>query len=364
MRWWASAPPNPPAPGDTFTAWTYDPVGNRLSERTYQGTAMFTYDAADRLVSASGPGSAGTQTYTYDPNGNQTAAGPNTFAYDLADRLTSATVGGTTETYTWSGDGVRLSATSGNGPSGTVRFQLDRAFELPQVALERDGNDKLLRRYTYGLDLLSQTTSNKGPYWYHHDGLGSVTDVTSATGTSLWWMEYTPFGAPRASGSTSQAPVNLFRFSGAYFDTVTALYHLRARQYDPSLGRFLSPDPVSQAIARPCVSTYSYARNNPVRFVDPSGLESQSATASRSGYNVGECLSGILGFYGFGLAGLAQVAGGALLQGFSVTLFGVTFGGVAPVTAGGIVAGLGLEVSGVATEVAGVALVYKACVSQ
>ena len=66
---------------------------------------------------------------------------------------------------------------------------------------------------------MSQTTPTKGPYWSHHDGLGSVTDVTSSSGTSLWWMEYTPFGTPRASGSTSQAPVNLFRFTGAYLDT-------------------------------------------------------------------------------------------------------------------------------------------------
>ena len=66
---------------------------------------------------------------------------------------------------------MRLSATSGNGPSGTARFLVDRAFDLPTVALERGGNGKLVRRYSYGLDLLAQTTLNKGPYWYHHDGL-------------------------------------------------------------------------------------------------------------------------------------------------------------------------------------------------
>ncbi|MCL4369113.1 MAG: RHS repeat-associated core domain-containing protein [Actinobacteria bacterium] len=176
-----------------------------------------------------------------------------------------------TETYAWSGDGVRLTATSGNGPSGTARFLVDRAFDLPTVALERDGNGKLVRRYTYGLDLLAQTTPTKGPYWYHHDGLGSVTDVTSSSGTSLWWMEYTPLGAPRASASTSQSPTNLFRFTGEYADTPTALYHLRARQYDPSTGRFLSTDPVSQAIGDPSVGSYVYVRDNPTNRTDPSG---------------------------------------------------------------------------------------------
>jgi RHS repeat-associated protein len=262
---------NPPAPGDTFTSWTYDPLGNRLTETNYLGTKTYTYDAADRLLSVSGPGTSQTVSYTYDRNGNQTAAGPNTFTYDLADRLVAATVGTSTETYTWAGDAVRLSARSGNGPSNTTRFIVDRSFALPQLAIERDGNDKTLRRYTYGLDLLAQTTPTKGPYWYHHDGLGSVSDVTSTSGVSLSWAEYTPYGAPRASASASQAPQNFFRFTGEYQDTSTALYHLRARQYDPASGRFLSVDPVSPALGDPYVGAYVYVGNNPVRYTDPSG---------------------------------------------------------------------------------------------
>ncbi len=273
---------NPPAPSDTFTAWTYDPLGNRLAETDYLGTKTSTYDAADRLVSVRLPDGTSTA-YTYDRNGNQLSAGPSASTYDLADRLTSATVGGTSETYTWSGDGVRLSAATGPQASKTTQFVVDRAFDLPTVALERDGNGKLVRRYAYGLDLLAQTTPTKGPYWSHHDGLGSVTDVTSATGASLWWAEYSPFGAPRASASTSQAPVNLFRFSGEYLDLVTALYHLRARQYDPSLGRFLSPDPVSPSLSSPSVGAYVYVRNSPINLVDPSGLESQPASQSEIG---------------------------------------------------------------------------------
>jgi len=289
---------NPPAPADTFTAWTYDPLGNRLTETTYLGTTTYTYDAADRLTSVTAPGGVVTA-YTYDRNGNQRSAGANTFTYDLADRLVSASVGTKTESYTWAGDGLRLSATSGNGPSGTTRFQLDRSFPLPELALERDGNGKLLRRYSYGLDLLSQTTPTKGPYWSHHDGLGSVTDVTSPSGTSLWWMEYTPFGTPRASGSTSQAPVNLFRFTGAYLDTPSGLYHLRARQYDPALGRFLSVDPVAGPITEPAVGAYVYVRDNPCRFVDPAGLAQTPAVG-------GSCP--VAGFAAaLGLSGLGAV---------------------------------------------------------
>ncbi len=133
-----------------------------------------------------------------------------------------------------------------------------------------------------------------------------MTDVTSSSGTSLWWAEYTPFGAPRASASTSQAPTNLFRFSGEYLDLVTALYHLRARQYDPSLGRFLSTDPVSPAISDPYVGSYVYVGNNPVRWTDPSGqcwwLVPQGAAVGGAG-----------GAAAGGVGALPGAAGGALV---------------------------------------------------
>ena len=136
----------------------------------------------------------------------------------------------------------------------TVRYLVDRTLGQGSVAIERDGADKTLRRYVYGLDLLSQTTPIKGPFWYHHDGLGSVTDITSSAGVSLAWTEYQPFGLVRAAASTSQAPLNPFRFTGEYRDPTTGLDHLRARQYDPGTGRFTALDPVSPGVGDPYVS--------------------------------------------------------------------------------------------------------------
>lgn len=261
-----------PAANDVFTSWTYDQVGNRLTETNYLGTTTSTYDAADRLTGTSAPGGVVTN-LTYDANGNELSAGTTTYAYDLADRIVSASVGATTESYTWSGDGIRLSAATGSQAAKTVRFVVDRAFALPQAVIERDGANRTLRRYVYGLDLLSQTTPNKGPYWYHHDGLGSVVNITSTAGSSLAWWEYQPFGLPRAFATTSQAPANSFLFTGEYRDAATALYHLRARQYDPGIGRFLAVDPKLPSIQGPYVSTYVYAMNNPGRLVDPSGRD-------------------------------------------------------------------------------------------
>lgn len=118
---------------------------------------------------------------------------------------------------------------------------------------------------------MSQKAGSK-TYYYHHDGLGSVADATGNTGTSLIWNEYYPYGLLRQSGSGSGAPVNPFNFTGEQLDAVTGFYHMRARQYDPGIGRFITTDPRVAPASDPHVSGYSYVRNDPCGSVDPSGL--------------------------------------------------------------------------------------------
>jgi RHS repeat-associated protein len=265
-----TASTNPP-PGETYRDYTYDAVGNRLSEVSDLGSTTYAYDASDRLTTVTAPGPVVTN-YTFDLDGNQTGAGATTFTYDLADRLKTATVGTTTETYAYAGDGVRLSASTGALASQTTKFLWDRNFGLPQLAIERNGSDALLRYYRFGLDLLRQTAGST-TYYYHHDGLGSIDDVTSSAGASLTWGEYYPYGLMRQAGvAGSGAPaVQPFGFTGEQLDPTTGLYHLRARQYDSGTGRFLTTDPVSLPITDPYVASYVYANGSPIQFTDPSG---------------------------------------------------------------------------------------------
>lgn len=256
-------PAGPPNPADTFVRYTYDPVSNRLSEENHLGTTTSAYDAADRLTGLTPPGSP-TETYAYDANGNQTAAGADSFVWNATDRIVSATVDGTSWTYAYAGDGRRLSATSA---SAITDYTWDINFGLPQLVLETTGS--ATRRYTYGLDLIGLHDGSASSY-LHTDGLGSVVDVTDAAGASMAWSEYAPFGTARLSATTPSAPANPFAFTGEYLDT-TGLYHLRARQYDPSSGRFLSTDPVAPALEDPYVGSYVYVRNTPLNAVDPSG---------------------------------------------------------------------------------------------
>jgi RHS repeat-associated protein len=252
---------------DNFRRYTYDPVGNRLTEVSAAGTTTYNYNALDQVTSTTGPGAA---SYTYDLDGNQITAGSALFTWSLAMTMKTANVAGTTTTYTYDGDGLRMSAATGTQANKTTRFLWDTNSILPILAREMDGNNSLQREYQYGADLISMRTGSS-TYFFHHDGLGSILNVTSATGAAQWTYDYLPFGAQRtATKNSNQAPTNMIRYAGEYLDT-TSRYYLRAREYDPAIGQFLSTDPVASARRDPAVGPYVYAGNNPIGKVDASG---------------------------------------------------------------------------------------------
>lgn len=254
-----------PHASDPFIRWTYDGVGNRLTEARPSGTTTYTYNAADQLTQA------GATSYTYDQNGDQTTAGSTTFAYDLANRLISTTTGSTTTTYAYDGLGKRLQASTGSQSAKTTNYLWDTAGVLPQIALERDGADRLLRRYVYGANRISMSTDSS-PFYFHYDPLGSTVNLTNSSGASQWTHAYEPYGLVHTETQDDRrAPTNFMKFAGEYLDP-TGLYHLRARQYDPTNGRFLTTDPLARAVTAPYISSYVYADNQPTALIDPSGM--------------------------------------------------------------------------------------------
>jgi RHS repeat-associated protein len=253
-----------PGGSDPFIRWTYDAVGNRLTEARPSGTTTYTYNAGDELTSA------GSTSYSYDQNGNETAAGARTFTYDLANRLVSTTSGSTTTNYTYDGDANRLQASTGSQNADTTSYLWDESGDLPSVAIERDGGGALLRRYIYGRELLSMTSGGHD-FFYHYDALENVANVTSSSGASEWTYAYEPFGATRTATQDDQgAPANVMKFAGALADS-TGLYHLRAREYDPTVARFLQLDP-APAMEGAATSSFLYAGDMPTTQTDPSGM--------------------------------------------------------------------------------------------
>jgi RHS repeat-associated protein len=261
-----------PGGSDPFIRWTYDDVGNRLTEARPSGTVNYSYNAADQLTQA------GSTSFDYDANGNEIEAGSTTYAYDLANRLLTVDDGSTTTGYAYDGDGNRLEADDG---SSVVRYLWDQSFGLPQLALERTGGGSLIRRYLYGQGRISMTTGGN-LFYYHTDMLGSVAHLTDSSGDSQWTYGYEPYGAVKTeTQDDAGAPANPIRFTGELQDE-TGLTHLRARQYDSTTGRFLSLDPLAPRAASASVSSYAYVSNRPTAFVDPGGLTSVPIDAGTS----------------------------------------------------------------------------------
>jgi len=103
-------------------------------------------------------------------------------------------------------------------------------------------------------------------YYYAQDFPGNVTGLTNSSGTLVNQYRYKPFGAD--AGST-ESVTNSLRFAGRQYDPETGLYYMRARYYDPQLGRFASEDPIGLIGG---VNGYEFAGSNPVNSNDPSGL--------------------------------------------------------------------------------------------
>jgi RHS repeat-associated protein len=264
--------------GTGKSTWSYDAVGNRVQQTLpVVGTTIYTYDTDDRLLQA------GSATFTYDANGNQTSVArtatsvPVNYGYDAANRLVSATGGFINSAFAYDGDGSRIAqATS----AGTYQYINDVATALP-VVLNEQGPDGTIT-YGYGLGLIEEFSS-KFNYFYHYDGLGSVIGLTDATGKPQAAYAYDPWGNILLSIPDSIGTKNKFRFTGEALDPGTQVYYLRARYYDPSVGRFGSRDPLPGFVKRPItLDRYPYALNNPILLFDPSGRSSLDTSGSIS----------------------------------------------------------------------------------
>ena len=121
---------------------------------------------------------------------------------------------------------------------------------------DSDGNT-----YVYGLDLIMRFDGTDEE-WHLSDGLGSTIALAGDNGDVTDEYAYDVFGAERSHTGSSGAE---FTFAGEQTDA-SGLQYLRARYYDPANGRFLSQDQI------PFLQQYAYVGNNPVNFVDPSGL--------------------------------------------------------------------------------------------
>jgi RHS repeat-associated protein len=266
--------------GGTTESYGYDPVGNRLSSA---GVPSCSYNPSNELVSSSNG------SYTYDANGNTlTDAAGKQYTWDFENRLTQVVVPGTgTVSFKYDPFGRRVDKSS---PSFAGSFAYD-GFNLIETV---NSTGTILARYTMTQNVdepLAMMRSNGSDY-YEADGMGSITSLTSSTGSIANTYTYDSFGNMTNSTGSVRNP---FVFAGREYDSETNLYFNRARYYNPSTGRFISEDPIRFWGG---MNFYGYVYNSPGNFIDPLGLCGKSAANNdftlgvrASGQTYSQCLA-------------------------------------------------------------------------
>lgn len=202
-------------------SYSINSLGQTTSRTDAQGTTNYQWDARGRLTGATAPSG---QTVSY--------------GYDALGRRTSRTTNGVTTQFLHDGDDVVRDSRSDNS---SVEY------------VNGPGVDQKLR----------QSSTDTGALYFLHNHLGSTNALTNADGSVAEQQQYEPFGKS-AGGSLTR-----YGFTGREADEVTGLIYYRARWYDPEQGRFITEDPIGTAGG---LNAYSYVANNPLSFIDPSGL--------------------------------------------------------------------------------------------
>ncbi|MGO9020297.1 MAG: RHS repeat domain-containing protein [Syntrophobacteraceae bacterium] len=243
--------------------FTLDGDGNRINSIENQPlsatatngvSAVYTYNTQkDRLLSA------GPLSYAYDNEGQLVSSGGTCLTFDYNHRLVE--IGGDTQ-FSYDGRGNRISATRSEV---TTTYIYDPSGNL---IADADSNG-VTHKYIYGKGLLAMATSS-ARYCYHFNGTGSTVAVTDMNQNIVNSYAYDPFGQILGQQETVPQP---FKYVGQYgvMAEPNGLYYMRARYYDPNVGRFISEDPLG--FGGGDVNLYAYVKNNPVNRADPFGLD-------------------------------------------------------------------------------------------
>jgi RHS repeat-associated protein len=341
------------APGGTVNSrfdYAYDADSNLISETTTGGTTTYGYDALGQLTSLTLPGGR-TITYAYDTNGNRvratdsgattvnsvdnlneiTAVGTTSYAYDADGNLIRQDSGTGVTTYTWNDLNQLTSVTRSNG---TFQYEYD-AFGDRRATVQNGvrtdylidptqlndvvgeyGPGGTVAKYVSasGLGLVSRISGGAAAY-YDFELNGSTAGVTNAGGSYVNRYSYLPFGETTTLAATLPNPFTFVGQFGVSGDG-SGLFSMRFRNYSATLSQFLSDDPIG--LSGGDADLRRYVGNNPVRLIDPFGLQSQdgavndaqntaiaNATAVKNTPGLAKPFAAVLN----GIGGIAQVLG-------------------------------------------------------
>jgi RHS repeat-associated protein len=232
--------------------YTYDLVGNRASEALTQGstttTATYAHPSGSNRLATVTEG-VNVRAFTHDNAGNVTAddrAGTvYNYAYNNRGRLSGLSIGATpTASYIFDGlERLALRATQNMTPAGTTHYLYDLEGHL---LVEANETGQTMREYLWLDDLplavIADVDTTPQLLFVHADHLDRPIKMTNASKAVVWDAVYRPFGEVH---SITGSATNNLRFPGQYFLLESGLHYNWHRHYDPTLGRYLQPDPMS-----------------------------------------------------------------------------------------------------------------------
>jgi RHS repeat-associated protein len=261
-----------------WTTWTHDLLGQRTNQTQHNLTSgsdtatSYTYNTSQPhtlAATATTGASTATTSYAYDSSGNTT---------------TRTTPAQGNQALTWN-DAGQLTAITG-GTAGNTSYIYDADGNL---LLQKDPGTTTLYLPHEQITLNTATSTTTGVRYYQLPGGGTAIRTGSGTNYGFeitdqhatptvyldntaqtpTWRQYTPYGEPRGTATT--APDNR-GFLNKPLNTSTGLTEVGARNYDPTLGRFISLDPILDTKDPQQLNGYTYAGNNPTTSSDPTGL--------------------------------------------------------------------------------------------
>jgi RHS repeat-associated protein len=294
--------------GGSGTQYSYDATGNRTSKTIAGNTYANTISATSNRLTQSEDVN-GTSSLSHDAAGNVTGHGPQTLSYSDRGRLASVTNAAGTTSYLYNGleQRVRKSGPTAMVPTGQSHYVYD---EAGQLLGEYDANDYplyetiYLNGYPVGVIRLMGSAGNGDlsalVLNLYADHIATPRIVTLQDHRIVWW-----WGSDEAFGGTPplENPYGLGsfvyhpRFPGQVFDAESGLLQNWHRDYNARLGRYMQSDPIGLTGG---INTYAYVGGDPLRYVDPRGLNPAAGVWVGAGMGsafgpIGTIVGGVIG---------------------------------------------------------------------
>ena len=281
------------------TGYAYDGNGNRIRKQALDGTTLYQYDALNQLQRVDYP--AYSEELFYDKAGNRArrlvGGEEELYQYDPRNRLMALTRGGVTAPFQYDNAGnllqddkarysydafnrtVKVETFDGNVQVNRydaegLRHEMEEngrlvrfIFHKGEAVAEQEENSNVIRLIR-GSELIARSSDSESARTYYHyasDEMGSTTHIVDESGNVQNRYAYDAWGRIEVK---EEAVPNRFTYYGQQIDPITQQYYLRARFYNPVIGRFTQED----TYRGDGLNLYAYCQNNAVMYIDPSGF--------------------------------------------------------------------------------------------